>query len=294
MPGYPNKASINPRVLITPRDFWFAQFTAQLKNTVATLNKLLAVKSPKDAASYKTLPVAKLIQEITESIDAGQKHHATLVWLMLAKLVEDLGRIQKSKPKLFRHYRKRMKTGGSAEYRGTRFEIGTASALIRNSIEFSIPQLSSEASPDFILETEQGKLKLECSAPQLRTASSEDLLYKITAKLKEKSEKSYADATTIVMLDVTDLIYSRPGCSIIHKVTLRSEVVAFVSTLPIASALIVFYALETGYLSQKISRIYLRCDNPAINPLPKAFLDKLYPITGSYRLLDTHAFPSQP
>jgi hypothetical protein len=277
-----------------PGHDWRPGFHAQLNSLVARLNRLLNITGPV-GTRYQGVPIRRIAPEAREAISNGDRELAETDILLIGKLVEDLERVRAFNTKLFKAYRKRLEKSDEATYRGTRFEIGTASAFIKHDVPFSIPVRSHAPSPDFLVSSPTGICTVECTVRQTENSEDTDLFYKLTAAISAKGGKAYVGSDTVLFIEVTDLLYARMNRNnLFHRPRLREDVSEALETTSFGGVLLFYYILENSLVAgRQYSRVYIRCDNSSMGKSAAWLLDGFFPRGERQALVDS-AIPFTP
>jgi hypothetical protein len=124
----------------------------------------------------------------------------------LTLFVKNLQEIETSKHDLFLGFKKKLKRVRSPDgFFGLSFEINTAASLIGKQIAFT-----KSESPDFRIDNTP--LAIEGSSVRIKPGNwKANLAYKISARIREKSEQRYCNPSVALFIDFTNLTLQSRG-----------------------------------------------------------------------------------
>lgn len=164
-------------------------------------------------------PVASLI-------DIAQSNPSHRALTILEWLIRDLQTIDSSRPHLLKDIRKKNKQlRNFDDLYGFLFEVQTAASLARKGLAFK-----QSESPDFVLLDEWDGIFIEVTSAHLQsTGGSKNLDYKITSAIRRKARQSYANLSTALFIDITNiehhnLPYAKTSLDTDWKERLRPDV----------------------------------------------------------------------
>lgn len=161
------------------------------------------------------------------------------------------------------------------QYFGARMEIYTAASLIRKNVEFKCRE-----SPDYELLGEFSGLFVECGSAHIK-GSNLDIVKKINLTVINKCKKPYANRSTMLMLDMTNIYFH--GLFVKEHITIddvRFAITSAIATSGYGSVLLLSYGLNEG--STKIFSNFIRVDSIDISKKLEKFVNIMYPIGGSF------------
>jgi hypothetical protein len=259
-----------------PLPDWAKVLSIRVDSALLNLNRVLGVVRTR-RKEYRGMPIGGIYRKFRTLLysgnQAGAEAHAGIIY----RLVQDLGLISRRSSLMLEFFKRRLKKEPMAKYRGTRFEICTAALLIENDLDIALADHSHLDTPDFLIAGRSGISKVECSAPQLETLKSEkDLFFKIESKLREKADKTYAGLDTVVVLDITALIYAEGRTPLLSQ-DLKTRISQIVEEVNLGCAILFFYSSHP-HQPAELARRYDRCENPRMTASLREALEKGYPM----------------
>jgi len=188
-------------------------------------------------------------------------------------LIKNLREIEVHDQALLTQFRKMLRSANEDTYFGVRFEVSIAASLIRHGTEFLKPD-----PPDFSLTGEFSGVFIECGSAHLTEPkpTGMDLAYKIGSVIREKSGKSYCNASTCLFVDFTNINFH----SLTNKVLLTNDqlnrlVAGALASTRFGSAVLFTYMLNLDL--NRYQQKYHRIDGAEPNKLLLRFLKTTYP-----------------
>lgn len=230
-------------------------------------------------------PLVSRLDAARERHNSGDKTLGRVNACYVQFILEDLALIKNSDGDLYKHFTKllQQKDLPLDNYFGLRCEIRTAASLIYKNVNFE-----KSETPDFIINSPL--FGIECSSAHLQVGVEKppkEVFYKVLSVLNEKGIKNYSTSETVLVLDVSNLLYQE-GRNIslsvladMDKAKPRLKSVVNGSRL---SSLIYFYyrwtpkddeQQETGVT---LTNSYVRVDNSNISTPVRVFLNRFFPI----------------
>jgi hypothetical protein len=190
----------------------------------------------------------------------------------LQLLAQDLKRIEAADAELLKHYRNRMrKAAQDGSYYGIRFEVKMAAMLIKWKLKFTRPE-----PPDFSVDLEGQTAFIECGSARLRESNEGDIWYKVAQEVRDKASKPYANLSTVLAVDVTNLRFHGLGVETpTAMLDLKPRLVEQLRSLSLGSVLLYNYLWDRK--DGKYHAAYVRVDNENCGPALLRLLEILAP-----------------
>jgi hypothetical protein len=202
----------------------------------------------------------------------------------LGLFLEELEMIKAHNAQMFSKLIKPLRNQSGAQYYGARMELEIAYKLIHDRVRFR-----SREAPDFSISWVNEEVYIECTSAHMEKKPDCDLTYKISNAISGKGNKPYANARTVVSLDVTNLMHhhQQPGEATFND--WEKAVQPALEATPLGGVLVFFFMYEPA--SARIGSVYRRFDHPMIDPLLRSFLDTWFPFG---KLKARSVFPEAP
>lgn len=160
------------------------------------------------------------------------------------------------------------------QYFGARMEVYCAASLIRAAVNFKCRE-----SPDYQLEGDFSGLFIECGSAHI-AGSGTDLIKKLSLSVLNKCKKPYADRNTILMLDVTNIMFHAARLDAEWTTDeVRSAVSAVIDESGYGGVLLMSYGISKD--ANRIISNFIRVDGSHASTRLKKFLDAVYPRANS-------------
>lgn len=165
---------------------------------------------------------------------------------------------------------KPLRNQSGAQYYGARMELEVAYKLIYDGVSFR-----SREAPDFSIAWVDEEIYIECTSTHMDKMPDCDLTYKMANAVSGKGNKPYANARTVIALDVTNLMHhhQQPGEATFNG--WEKAVLPALEATALGGVLIYFFMYEPA--SARIGAAYRRFDHPTIDPLLRSYLDAWFP-----------------
>jgi len=197
-------------------------------------------------------------------------------------VLEDLDLIKKYDTSQFNYFRRELRRKQLPEetYFGLRLEIRISASLITKNIKFT-----KSETPDFIINDKQ--LGIECTSTHISLSSNikpQEVLYKIQAVINKKNEYEYKTSKTILMIDVSNLLFHE-GNEYCNKILADRD-----NSYPVLEkdvndskffSLIYFsyaWVPVEGSNGATLHNLYYRIDSKKIDKNTMMFLDTHFPL----------------
>ncbi|MGR6863363.1 hypothetical protein ACU5EH_25185 [Aliivibrio salmonicida] len=119
----------------------------------------------------------------------------------------DLKSIKNHSEQNFFSFKKQLrKCNRISQYVGIRFEISLAAFFVKKQVDYK-----NRESPDFEFKSGDRPLAfIETTSCHIVIEKPQNLYLKITSAIKAKSSKNYANNSTILAIDITNLVHNSP------------------------------------------------------------------------------------
>ena len=170
--------------------------------TLSALSELLGKPYPTKIHSLDD-PIAKTVRSVWQYYEEGPAYLRDWEAHRLGLLAMELERLRNLRPEIYRSFRKRYRKITQNEYFGFRHEILIAERMASK----GIPYEKTEA-PDFTVTGTDGPAYIECASVNMVQSRARDTLYKLVSAVAQKSGKPYANISTALCLDFTNVFYN--------------------------------------------------------------------------------------
>src|SRR5579859_3724686 len=189
----------------------------------------------------------------------------------LEVFVSDLLKIEKYNVAMLRKFKKSLISAEENNFYGIRFEVKIASIFIDKKINFK-----KSESPDFTISDPQENLFFECGSVHLSKDKAEDLKYKLSSCIREKSDLPYANSQTALFISASNIYYhSEKNKTPLSAEELFDFLKPIVNNCNFGSVFIfISYALST---TKEYTIGFWRFDNEKIKKEFKEFLELYFP-----------------
>ncbi|EGQ8312353.1 hypothetical protein DC897_RS22345 [Vibrio parahaemolyticus] len=181
------------------------EFLGRISTLIQDLSELLSTELLKDGKVNSRNPVEKNFAEILEFHNNRNYYNRDSELKRLFTLMTDLKSIRDNSEQNFSQFKKQLrKCNRVSQYVGIRFEISLASFFIRK----GVPYKNREA-PDFEFNFDENqKAFVETTSCHIVQEKPQNLYLKVNSAIRTKSNKKYANDSTILVIDVTNLIHN--------------------------------------------------------------------------------------
>lgn len=220
-----------------------------------------------------------------ESYASGDKTRGRAGASYINFLLEDLATIANANKDLYQHFVSLLRQEDLPldNYFGIRCEIRTAASITSKNIDYEKAE-----TPDFIVKSPM--FGIECSSAHLNLEVEKPpkgVFYKVLSSINEKSSKHYSTGETILVLDVSNLLY-HDGRDISFSVLAdmdraKPRLKEVINTTPFSSLLYFYYSWIETEDNKKETRTtltsrYVRVDSKNITTRVRVFLDQFFPL----------------
>ncbi|AIF83279.1 hypothetical protein NTE_01207 [Candidatus Nitrososphaera evergladensis SR1] len=220
-------------------------------------------------------PIQQSINTIFQLHNAHRYQERNYHIAILQFLVRNLLDIEKHDQKLLKKYRRIIRDSLDVnKYYGARFEVATASTLIRNKCNFERVIETTTPTPDFVIH-EVSDVFLECGSTHLSNPRPKDFEYKIISEAKEKGRKTYCNHKTVLLLDISNILHHAIRFNMPIHARLEAITEKAVGSTKFGSLLLFDYIIDSK--THQYSHSYLRKDNSDIDSNLQLLLDRIFP-----------------
>lgn len=142
------------------------------------------------------------------TLDSTSEQFNFIFYHSLFGTIEYLELIKKVDISIYERYKKRLTNYiNDVAFYGDMFELNIAWTLFQKKVVFSITE---PPKPDFEILNNNNTVFIECTSVQFdfkTTPTKEKMLWKIKGALSTKMQKNYANSSTVLMVDITNLCY---------------------------------------------------------------------------------------
>lgn len=232
----------------------------------------LQADSQKKAPCFLT-SISSALEKNASGDDSGAFYEA----IKLQFLLKHIREIKQATPEIFSDFRSQLLVCSSPDnYYGLRMEIYTAASLIRHGVFFS-----KRESPDFQIEYKSHNIHIECTSAHVNDYDGRDLFYKISSAIKKKSNKPYANKSTALFVDATNILHghylSRRSFDAIN---LRTEVNSRIKSCAFSWVVVFFYFYNNDFSRFESGYTNIPFDGAADNLVE--FIQDFYPVGPSF------------
>lgn len=224
---------------------------------------------------WRQHPIGQLIRDVREYHFGNEVRNRELVLTQLRMLRKHLTEVRAYDPAMHDGFRRRiLKASNLDAYEGIRFEVDIAASLSRNGHTFRKTE-----PPDFTVNTKDSRVvHIECGSIHLAKTKARDASYKISACVRKKAGRPYANASTALFIDTSAYLHR----GIQHGTTLSREQLAelvqqALREAPYGNVTLFTYYFTWSYHSGVLELNYVREDSTQIDPMLATFLDDAYP-----------------
>ncbi|QUM89685.1 hypothetical protein HWV03_13175 [Moritella sp. 36] len=181
------------------------EFLERISALKQDLSKLLSIELLKGGKVNSQNPVELNFAKILEFHRNLNYYNRDFELKRLFTLMTELKSIRADSDQNFSQFMKQLrKCNRVSQYVGIRFEISLASFFIRKGVSYK-----NRESPDFEFNfDEDQKAYIETTSCHIVQEKSQNLYLKVNSAIRAKSDKKYANDSTILVIDVTNLIHN--------------------------------------------------------------------------------------
>ncbi|MGH1374506.1 MAG: hypothetical protein ACRBBW_20890 [Cellvibrionaceae bacterium] len=224
----------------------------------------------------KKAVLAKRLQKVVTLWEQGSED-SIVEYCSLAMFARDLRELADYEPQRFKEIRQKLRSQKrSSSWQGLKFEVHLAAALIRT-IQAGV---TIRESPDFQINIADDCAYIEATSVHLNGKTrANSHFYKVDSKITEKLKKSYANKSTALAIDITNIMYHED----LRGEGLETELEAFIGELGVrgdidfgAIILVTFYSdFERGshHMGHKVVPL------PECNPALAEALSIAFPVS---------------
>lgn len=228
--------------------------------------------APGAVSHYSKTYLGRTLKGIVEHHNAGEAITSKNDLARMGFLLKHLREIKAATPREFALFRTMLlKCKSAKEFYGVRMEIYAAASLTRAGVGWK-----KRESPDFEILTEQ-PLFLECASAHVEAGNKGGALYKIGSVIAAKGKKPYANGSTILFIDITNLMFQNAVNGIqCDREMVRAYAYDSLVTTNYGAALLFQYINDEslGFIRSG----FIRVDSPSIGNSTLKFLNAAYPI----------------
>jgi hypothetical protein len=219
--------------------------------------------------------IGQLLSDLEEAHNKSDLQRCALVISQLEMHLKHLAEIKTTSDATFRRFRTRvLKATSVDDFEAIRFEIDVAASLARRNEPFRKTER-----PDFTLSIDGQVLGLECTSVHLTTSRKDDVSYKLSAKIREKSKQPHCKGSTALFIDSTAYLHRAVASQTeLARDELRTLLQDELTRAPFGSVLLWSYILIPQQRSSTLELAYIREDSPVIEPSLQRLLNRLYPV----------------
>jgi len=187
--------------------------------------------------------------------------------------ITDLSSLKAVNHQAFSKLSRSLRTSKEASaYYGARFELSIASRLVKESIEFLMPD-----PPDITLYGDYNGISIECTVAHFENDRGSNSR-KIKAKMEEKNGKPYANNSTLLCIDHTNLYYgmAKNIDDIDDDMQYHFDVFKTFDNSKFGAMLLMTTAILEDPL--EIHQVYNRYTHKNCSARLRRFMDEFYPV----------------
>lgn len=121
----------------------------------------------------------------------------------LGLLASDVRLLESRNPDVFRAFRRSYRKLSFNEFFGWRHELRVAAELTSRDIPFH-----KQEAPDFRIKAQDSDVFIECGSANLTSSKDQEVSYKLAAVVTSKAGKPYANKSTALFVDYTNVLYT--------------------------------------------------------------------------------------
>lgn len=177
----------------------------RISTLLQDLSQLLSTEFLKGSKVNSKNPIEKNFADILNFHSNLNYYNRDFELKRLFTLMTDLKSIRDDSEQNFSQFKKQLRNCNRvSQYVGIRFEISLASFFIRKSMSYK-----NRESPDFEFNFDENqKAYVETTSCHIVKEKQQDLYLKVINAIRTKSDKNYANNSTILVIDVTNLIHN--------------------------------------------------------------------------------------
>lgn len=266
----------------------FLKFMGEMSVVTETLSKLFGAEFlSTDVKVFVDTgrPIDRAIKKAVKNYLGGNKIHARYEKERLWRLAQEIEIVRTYDEALFNHFRDELTNAPNdiAHFYGQRFEVYVAASLIQKKVD-----LIKRESPDFQINLSSDSIYIECASRRTPERIT-DPIPKIVGKIRSKSKYHYANRSTALFLDITNIRHRS------KQPIDRSDLDKSVSEVQGDSkygAVLLFtaaYDQDRG----RIASVYNRYIHQEAIPQLISALDSWYPIDSSSGNISLAAIPTE-
>ncbi len=181
------------------------EFLARISTLLQDLSELISVELLKGGKVTSRNPIEKNLAEILEFHHNQNYYNRDFELKRLFTLMTDLKSIRDNSEQNFSQFKKQLRNCNRvSQYVGIRFEISLAGFFIRKGVSYI-----NRESPDFEFSFgENQKAYIETTSCHIVQEKPQNLYLKVNSAILTKSGKKYANDSTILVIDVTNLVHN--------------------------------------------------------------------------------------
>ncbi|MEZ8594040.1 MULTISPECIES: hypothetical protein [unclassified Vibrio] len=181
------------------------EFLGRMSALIQDLSELLSTELLKGGKVTSRNPVEKCFAEILEFHRNRNYYNRDFELKRLFTLMTDLKSIRDNSEQNFSQFKKQLRNCNRvSQYVGIRFEISLASFFIRKGVPYK-----NRESPDFEFNVDANqRAYIETTSCHIVQEKSQNLYLKVNSAIRTKSNKKYANDSTILVIDVTNLVHN--------------------------------------------------------------------------------------
>lgn len=180
------------------------EFLSRISGIFVKLSEILSIEILKNGKPSSKNPIERNIVDILNFHKENNFYNRDFELKRIFCLMTDLKSIKNHSEQNFSQFKKQLKNCNRvSQYIGIRFEISLASFFIKKGINYK-----NRESPDFEFTFEDTtKSFIETTSCHVVKEKEQDLYLKVIGTINTKSTKFYANKSTILIIDVTNLIH---------------------------------------------------------------------------------------